>query len=67
MFSEITQEEFDAKLCQVLRKMTAEQLFLEVPNIQSDVMEYFNNQVIEEWEKNRSRIKMFSGETVDAF
>lgn len=44
----ISHARFEQKLYEILRNKTGEELVLEVPNIYSDVSEYYNNQVIDE-------------------
>lgn len=48
----INDEEFNAILCKILEKQIASQL-LSIPGIYEIVSEYFNNDVLEQWEINK--------------
>ena len=50
----ISNQEFDARLCAKLHNMTAEHLLFEIPSILDEVSEYYNNQIIEEWEADQA-------------
>lgn len=47
-YSWVTDEMFDKKLGEILEKIPGDSLVAEVPNIYSEVKEYFNNQVLQE-------------------
>lgn len=53
-FSSMTHEAFEFYLSEVLSNYSAMDLFAMVPDIQSEVMEYFNNQVLDLWAKNQT-------------
>lgn len=48
-FSRMSHDEFEFCLSQVLAKYSAMDLFSMVPDIQSEVMEFFNNDVLDMW------------------
>ena len=48
-YSQMSQTEFDTILSDLLRGLTGEQLVAEVPGIASDVMDAFNNDVLDKW------------------
>ena len=48
-YSKISSDEFDFLLSQVLANYSAMDLFTMVPDIQSEVMEFFNNDVLDMW------------------
>ena len=52
-YSAMTQDDFDSILESILSDMTGLQLFSEITEIQSDVMKYFNNQVLDKWEESQ--------------
>lgn len=56
-YVDITYQEFEANLNLLLREMTGEQLLAQVPDIYSEVREYFNNEVLERVLVEREEIK----------
>jgi hypothetical protein len=43
----ITQEQFDDKLMEILKSMNGAELLTHIPEIYSELVEYFNNEIID--------------------
>lgn len=52
-YSKMTNEEFNNCLKMVLSDMSALDLIVTVPDIYSEVAEYFNNDVLDQWKENK--------------
>ena len=52
-FSWVTQAQFDEKLLEIADRYSVSDIIQTIPNIHSDISEYFNNQVLEELERER--------------
>ena len=52
-YSWVTQAQFDEKLMDIVDRYSVSDIIQTVPNIHSEISEYFNNQVLEELEKER--------------
>lgn len=48
-YSKMSQNDFDACLSEVLSGYTAEQIVHMVPDIYSEVIEYFNDKILDLW------------------
>ena len=49
----ISTEEFDNRLSAKLQEITGEQLLFYIPSIFDEVSEFFNNEIIDEWEQEQ--------------
>jgi hypothetical protein len=52
-YDEMSQDDFDRILAEIVDEIGASQLIFEVPNIYSDVAEHFNNDVLDRWREER--------------
>lgn len=54
-YEKMTQQEFDEILLDILREYTGKELITIVPNIYSDLAEYFNNEVLAQWDAKQGK------------
>jgi hypothetical protein len=52
---QISNDEFDRRLDEKLSELTAKQLLELIPNIYEEISEYFNNEIIDEWEEEKEK------------
>ena len=54
-YSTMTQSDFDNILSEILDELTATDLLIQVPAIYSDLVEEFNNEILDRWAAEQER------------